>query len=117
MNVDGLSFDPQGADFTAWIQHWKNEVYRNWILPPAASFGMSGQTDLEFVVDRAGTVLDVRIVHGSGVPALDRAARNALASARLFPLPADYRPDTVTFNVSMIVNAPRPPGPGQGNGQ
>jgi hypothetical protein len=28
-----LSFDPQGADFTVWVNHFKNEVYRNWIVP------------------------------------------------------------------------------------
>ena len=110
-----LFFDPQGADFTVWVQHWKNEVYRNWILPPAAEFGMSGQSDLEFVVDRAGTVTEVRLVHSSGVAALDRAARNALAAARLLPLPADYRPDTLTIQVSMSVNAR--PAPGDGSGQ
>ncbi len=30
-----LFFDPQGADFTEWIQRFKNEVYRNWIPPPS----------------------------------------------------------------------------------
>jgi len=109
-----LFFDPQGADFTVWVQHWKNEVYRNWILPPAAEFGLSGQSDLEFVVDRSGAVTEVRLIHSSGVPALDRAARNALASARLLPLPADYAPATLTIDVSMSVNARPVAGDGSG---
>jgi TonB family protein len=34
-----LAFDPEGADFTPWINHFKEEIYRNWILPRAAEFG------------------------------------------------------------------------------
>ena len=30
-----LFFDPEGADFTVWINHFKNEVYRNWLVPQA----------------------------------------------------------------------------------
>src|SRR5689334_402397 len=37
-----LFFDPQGADFTEWVQRFKNEVYRNWILPPSATLGVGG---------------------------------------------------------------------------
>src|SRR5207245_6011661 len=65
----GLFFDPQGADFTAWVQHWKNEVYRNWIVPLSAEFGRRGQVDFEFVVDRSGTMIDVRLLQSSGIPA------------------------------------------------
>ena len=34
-----LFFDPEGADFTGWINHFKNEVYRNWIVPQAVLLG------------------------------------------------------------------------------
>jgi TonB family protein len=100
-----LFFDPQGADFTAWVQHWKSETYRNWILPPAAEFGWSGEVDLQFVVDRAGTVTEVRLVRSSGIAAYDRAARNALTADRLLPLPADYAPATLTIDVGFLYNA------------
>ena len=43
-NIGGLYFDPQGADFTLWINTFKNEVYRNWIVPQAAQFGSAGAT-------------------------------------------------------------------------
>ena len=39
-----LFFDPEGADFTAWINHCKNEVYRNWIVPQPALFGFRAAT-------------------------------------------------------------------------
>lgn len=99
-----LFFDPQGADFTEWIQRFKNEVYRNWIPPPSASLGWTGQVDFEFVVDRSGTMTEVRLLEGSGTAAYDRAARNALVASRLLPLPADFAPTTVTMKVGFVYN-------------
>ena len=37
-NMGGLMFDPQGADFTVWVNRFKNEVYRNWIVPEPVSW-------------------------------------------------------------------------------
>jgi TonB family protein len=99
-----LDFDPQGADFTAWVQRFINEVYRNWILPPSAVMGLIGEVPIEFVVNRDGSVLEARILQTSGVPAYDRAARNAILASRFFPLPKDYRPDTVTMRATFIYN-------------
>lgn len=104
-----LFFDPQGADFTAWVQRFKNEVYRNWILPPAAVLGWAGQVDFEFVVDRSGTMTEVRLLDSSGTAAYDRAAHNALVSSRLLPLPADFAPPTVTMRVGFVYNMREPP--------
>ena len=100
-----LFFDPQGADFTAWINHFKNEVYRNWIVPPSVSFGARGHVDIAFVVERNGSVTDLRLVRSSGTPALDRAARNALLGSRLLPLPNDFRPARMPVEVSFLYNA------------
>ena len=99
-----LDFDPQGADFTLWVQRFVNEVYRNWILPPSAVMGLPGEVPIEFVVDREGKILEARILESSGVGAYDRAARNALLASRFFPLPKDYRPDTVTMRATFIYN-------------
>jgi protein TonB len=105
MGTSPLLFDPQGADFTAWTNHFKNEVYRNWIVPPSVSMGIRGHVDLAFLVERDGTMSAVRIVRSSGTPALDRAARNALLGSRFLPLPADFRPAQVAMQVSFFYNA------------
>jgi protein TonB len=99
-----LSFDPEGADFTLWINHFKNELYRNWIVPQPAMFGMRGHVDLEFVVLRDGTITDVRMLKSSGTPALDRAAQNALIGSRALRLPADFGPDRVEMQISFFYN-------------
>ena len=99
-----LFFDPEGADFTGWINHFKNEVYRNWIVPQAVLFGYHGHVDFEFSVERDGRMTDVRMLKSSGTPALDRAAQNALLGSRLLPLPADYAPARAHMQVTFYYN-------------
>ena len=100
--MGALSFDPLGADFTAWMQRFKSEVYRNWIVPQAAIFGMGGEVDFEFTVDRSGAMTSVSLLQSSGTAACDRAARNALLGSRFAELPADYGPATVTMRVGFL---------------
>jgi TonB family protein len=102
--MGALFFDPQGADFTAWINHFKNEVYRNWIMPQAAMMGFRGVVEIEFVVERNGTLRALRLLSPSGTSALDRAAQNALLGGRFMPLPADFGPPEVTMKVSFHYN-------------
>ena len=104
-NLGGLYFDPQGADFTAWINHFKNEVYRNWIAPQAALFGAArGHVDFEFTVERNGTMSGLRMLKSSGTTALDKAAQFALTSSHWTPLPDDYGPPRVTMQVAFYYN-------------
>jgi protein TonB len=97
-----LFFDPEGADFTVWLQHFKTEVYRNWIVPTAAIMGFGGHVDLEFTVERDGTMTNLRMLKSSGTPALDRAAQNALLGSRFLPLPNDFGPPRVTMGVTFF---------------
>jgi TonB family protein len=99
-----LFFDPMGADFTLWINHFKNEVYRNWIMPQPALMGMRGHVDIEFTVERDGSLSQCRILTSSTNPALDKAAKNALESGRFLPLPDDYGPPSVTMRASFFYN-------------
>ncbi len=103
-NLGGLYFDPQGADFTLWVNTFKNEVYRNWILPQTALFGFRGHVDFTFTVERDGTISALRMLKSSGTPSLDRAAQNALTSSRWLPLPDDYGPPRVTMQVTFFYN-------------
>jgi TonB family protein len=102
--IGPLFFDPEGADFTVWMNHFKNEVYRNWIVPQPALLGMRGHIDIEFTVERDGSMTNVRVLKPTGMPALDRAAQNALSASRFLPLPSDYRPIRVTMQVTFFYN-------------
>lgn len=97
--IGGLRFDPQGADFTAWLDHFRIEVYNNWMLPKAFELGFHGDVEFEFVVERDGTMSSIEMRKSSGTAGLDRAARNALLGSRFLPLPTDYGPARVTMGV------------------
>lgn len=99
-----LFFDPEGADFTVWINHFKNEVYRNWIVPQPALMGFRGHVDIEFTVERDGRMSAIRMLKSAGTPALDRAALNALQGSLLMRLPADYGPPRITMQVTFFYN-------------
>lgn len=99
-----LFFDPEGADFTLWLNQFKNEVYRNWIVPQTALLGFHGSVDIEFVVERDGRMSNLRVLKSSGTVSLDRAAENALRGSRWLPLPADYRPQRIPMRVTFFYN-------------
>ena len=96
-----LFFDPEGADFTVWLDRFKNEVYRNWLTPNAVLLGIRGHVDLEFTVERDGSVTGLRLLKSVGNPALDKAAANAILASRFLPLPSDFAPPRVTIQVSF----------------
>ncbi len=99
-----LFFDPEGADFTGWINHFKNEVYRNWVVPQAVLFGYRGHVDFEFWVERDGRLTELKMLKSSGTPALDRAAQNALTGSRLLALPSDFAPSRIRMQVTFYYN-------------
>jgi protein TonB len=104
-SLGGLYFDPQGADFTLWINTFKNQVYDNWIVPEAARLGSSrGHVDFEFTVERNGSMSALRMLKSSGTASLDKAAEFALTSSRFLALPDDYGPPRVTMQVTFIYN-------------
>jgi TonB family protein len=104
-----LQFDPQGADFTLWVQRFKDEVYRNWVMPQAAAF-WGGEVSFDFTVERDGRMSALaQVGAGTGTTSLDRAAHNALEASRLLPLPHDYAPPTVTMRVTFEYRHEAPP--------
>jgi TonB family protein len=106
-DIGGLFFDPQGADFTEWTNHFTREIDRNWLVPLAVLLAGKVETVLRFTVQRDGSVTAVGLLKSSGIPALDRAARNALLSGRFRTLPADYAPPSVTIEITFIYWGPK----------
>ena len=106
-DLGGLHFDPQGADFTLWIDAFKREVYRNWVVPQAAQFGaVRGHVNFEFTVERNGSMSALRMLKSSGNASLDEAAQDALRAGKLTALPNDYRPPRVTMQITFFYNEP-----------
>ena len=122
--MGALFFDPEGADFTAWINHFKNEVYRNWIVPQPALMGFRGHVDIEFMVERDGTISSLRIaeVDGDARPrpgGAERAAGQPPAAAARGLRPAahhDARGLLLQRGAAGLVNAAALPVQGRGRG-
>ena len=94
-----------------WVHDFKNQAYRNWIVPPELAGdifrgSIAGHVDFEFAVEKDGSMSALRMLKSSGTPALDRAAQNALASSRFLPLPSEYAPARVTMSVTFVYNEP-----------
>jgi protein TonB len=106
-NLYGLRFDPKGADFTLWVNDFKNQIYRNWNVPQAVFLGYGGSVDFEFTIERDGSMSRLEMLKSSGTASLDKAARNALNDSRFMALPDDYGPPSVTINVTFHYGPPR----------
>ena len=105
--TSALSFDPQGADFTLWVNRFKDEVYRNWIIPHEALFAASRRNaDFEFTVERDGSLSSLRLLKSSGTPSLDTAAQSALMASHLMTLPSDYPAARATMQITFLYNRP-----------
>jgi TonB family protein len=97
-------YDPQGADFSEWMNRLGREAHAHWVLPPSVLWGAAkGRGVVEMVVGRDGTILRLEILVSSGNDALDRSVLNALRSSTLLPLPSDYRPETFPIRILFSV--------------
>ena len=105
-DLGGLHFDPQGADFTVWIDAFKREVYRNWIVPQEAQTGARGNASFEFTVERNGSMSALRMLKSSGTASFDQAAQDALSAGKFTGLPNDYGPPRVTMRITFFYNEP-----------
>lgn len=101
-----LAFDPQGADFTVWINHFKNQVYRHWIIPQAPRVNADGHVDLEFTVEKNGSMSGLRLLRSSGSSLLDEAARNAITKSQFAGLPGEYTAARVTMQLTFYYRGP-----------
>ena len=104
------SFDPQGADFSPWLDRFRIEIYDHWLLPSAygawhspkpVALGYHGRVDFEFIVERDGRVSSSRMLSSSATPVLEAAARSALLGSQFPGLPLDYGPPRATMRVAF----------------
>jgi TonB family protein len=92
-------FDPQGADFTAWVNQFKNQLYEHWVLPPATPEGRRLRVKVELTVERSGAVSRVRVLEGSRNADFDQAAQAAVRGARFLPLPKAFPAASLTIEL------------------
>jgi TonB family protein len=60
-----------------------------------------GTTVIRFSILRDGSIADLQVVTPSGSPLLDRASQRALMTAKLPALPAQYKSERLTVNLTF----------------
>jgi TonB family protein len=99
-----IQFDSKGIDFGPWLRRFKNQVERNWIVPPAA-MSLKGRVVIQFYVLRNGTITGLQVLQDGPVPALTSSALNALKlSNPTARLPMEFPDDRVLFTVTFHYN-------------
>jgi TonB family protein len=105
-----LQTDPQGADFRPYLANILAIVRRNWfsVLPDSARMGaLRGETTIQFVINRDGSIPKLVIADSAGLQPLDRAAVAGLSMSNpLPPLPADFKGGFVRLQFAFTYNMP-----------
>jgi TonB family protein len=102
VSLGPVYFDPQAADFTVWINQFKNEVYRNWVVPQEA-LGTKGNVDLEMTVERDGSLSALRVLSSTAAsPIQDEGAQRAVKNSHFAALPEQYPGPRVTMQITFF---------------
>jgi periplasmic protein TonB len=95
--VAGLGASASRTEINAYAGRVRAAIERNKKVPGG---GAKGTAFLAFTITRAGGVTGLRLSRSSGAAALDSAARTAVASANLPPIP-DGLPAPMNFGVPI----------------
>jgi protein TonB len=96
------------ADFNAQVQAAIKEATH--FPQDAAPHGIHGTTKVKFIVDRDGSLLDVKVIRPSGEELLDSAALKIVrTAARKFPrIPATITRDRLSYVVPIVFKKKKP---------
>jgi TonB family protein len=101
--------DPMGVDFRPYLIKILSTVRRNWfaVIPETARLGRQGRVQIQFAVNRDGSVPKLVIATPSGTESLDRAAVAGISASNPFPpLPAEFKGLQVRLQFTFLYNVP-----------
>jgi TonB family protein len=99
-----LKSDPLGADFKPYLIQVLALVKKNWyaVIPESAHFGNHGVVQIQFIIDRTGSVPKLVIATPSGSQALDKAAVAGIGASQPFPpFPKDFTGQQLRLQLSF----------------
>lgn len=105
-----LLSDTQGVDFKPYLIRILSAVRRNWfaVMPESARLGRRGRVQIQFAINKDGSVPKLVIASGSGADALDRAAVAGISASNPFPpLPNEFKGNQVRLQFTFRYNVPR----------
>ena len=81
-----------GDRFGTYVNTLKRIISNNWLKSMVdARVQKAPRVYITFDIERDGTVTNVGVQQGSGIPTLDRSAQRAVSVSSLPPLPSEYR--------------------------
>jgi len=104
-----LLSDPKGVDFKPYMIRVLASVKKNWlaVMPESARLGQRGQTQIQFAVNRDGSVPKLVIASPSGTQSFDRAAVAGVSASNPFPpLPSEFQGLQIRLQLTFTYNAP-----------
>ena len=83
----------------------RGKVYANWELPGGhVADGDAPEVRVSFVVQRSGSIANLRVLRSSSWPAVDESALEAVRSSAPFPeLPRAYSGDSLEVTIDFAV--------------
>ncbi|MBI5970527.1 MAG: energy transducer TonB [Deltaproteobacteria bacterium] len=94
-----LSLNTSELRYQKYLINMKNRIELKWEYPFAASRnGWQGNLQIDFTINKDGTVADIKLVKSSNYPVLDDAAITALRLASPFPpFPAGFSVEEINI--------------------
>jgi TonB family protein len=99
-----LMSDTKGADFKPYLIQVLALVKKNWyaVIPESAHLGSRGLVEIQFIINREGTVPKLVIATESGTRSLDLAAVAGIDASQPFPaFPKDFNGQEVRLQLSF----------------
>ncbi|HTB20567.1 MAG TPA: TonB family protein [Bryobacteraceae bacterium] len=99
-----LKSDTMGADFKPYLIQVLTLVKKNWyaVVPESAHLGNHGLVQIQFIIDRSGTVPKLVIATPSGSESLDKAAVAGIGASQPFPpFPKDFSGQQLRLELSF----------------
>ncbi len=99
-----LKSDPMGADFKPYLIQILALVKKNWyaVIPESAHLGNHGLVQIQFIIDRTGSVPKLVIATPSGSESLDKAAVAGIGASQPFPpFPKDFNGQQLRLQLSF----------------
>jgi protein TonB len=104
-----INLDSRESLFVDYLARLKWRVQREWVYPEeAARNGISGDLHMVFTLNKAGSLIFIRLVQSSGYPILDDEALRAVKIAAPFdPFPPQMGEEPLNILATFYYTLPR----------
>jgi len=111
LNIPGpqIISDTMGVNFNPYLMRILSLVRRNWesVIPEIARIGRQGRVELQFTINKNGSVPELVLTAGSGTESMDAAALSSIRMSSPFPpLPPEFPGQDIRLRFIYLYNMP-----------